>query len=158
MFAILYKSHKGYLSRYLYSQSLLWSSNYRLGKKKLKRTKEQKKKKKKEKFSRLRSTYNSEPKFCWLCCRVDQAASFCMSTMYGVHRIPVFLAKYWKTERIDKKEGKKVILPIVRSSFLFRSIYRKYVKAGYFLAWTSLRMCIAPWFKIQGQLRTYGTT
>lgn len=66
--------------------------------------------------------------------------------MDGVHRIPVFLGllKDRKTERIDRKEESDYShysLLFIKSSFLFRSIYRKYAKVGYFLACTLPRMC-----------------
>lgn len=66
--------------------------------------------------------------------------------MDGVHRIPVFLGllKDRKTERIDRKEESDYShysLLFIKSSFLFRSIYRKYAKVGYFLVCTLPRMC-----------------
>ena len=135
----------------------LWSSNFRLGRKQPKKEQKNKRRKRRKKNFRdcgvLRIVSQS---FAGSVAGLTKPPRFVWSTMYGVHRIPVFLAEYWKTERIDRKEGKKAILPIVRSSFLFRSIYRKYVKVGYFLACMLLRLFkirIAPYkqYNLNGQ-------
>lgn len=156
MVAILYK---GYLSGYLYLQSLIWSSNFRLGKKQHKKEQKNKTRKRRKKNFRdcgvLRIVSQS---FAGSVAGLTKPPRFVWSTMDGVHRIPVFLDEYWKAERIDRKEGK-------RRFFLLLGVHSY---SGLYIGsmWKSDISLLVTYFTTyvyrsliqdQGQLHTYST-
>jgi hypothetical protein len=103
-------------------------------KKQQKRTKE-KNKMKKEKFSRLDIASQS---FAGSVAGLTKPPHFVWSTIYGVHRIPVFLVEYGKTERIDRKEESDSFLSsrVHSYSCLYIGSMCWIMNVGYFLAST----------------------